>query len=524
MHLLIHNSLSESTFTSRRFLLGSALLLAFGHAVFLWSEISGEVLFVSGEMVLWIATIPLLLIGLLDYRAAILLSVIAIPVFHVPPIPHFFTQGLGDLFGFTAIVGYLIRRVLLPSEMRHLLNGSQLVLVLPISAALISILFNLNTSNEVQWGGVKFQIAEFAGITLGCFYALLLASTIRCDKDFRLLISAVLVSLTLSVAYGLVSIGLMSMCKPDLSGTIMSRGGQVSGGFGNPNYYGSWILFLLPLVLYQLGNQRLSLSRSTAYAIVLMISLLLLLLTVSRSTLLTLICMLLVWGCIAKGKVCKLKVMAVVLTLAVFFPAAWNLRYEKCSQDRDTTLADYILRTNSLAFIQSGVAGNFLHGKTTQKLQVQLNESGYEHPHRMQLLMFSWEAWQSSPFFGIGPGSLASMVRDRTGIGERAHNVIATVLAEQGVVGLLAWLVLWVAVLWRIWRTVWGCADSRPHHVVYGKYLFLIFLSLSTTSLFADQYRVIWLWLFMGLVFSPYFSADDRASVVLTNNVPESSG
>lgn len=513
-------SLSEARLASIRGLSVAATLLVMGHCFFLFVEIAGPTQSASGEVAFWLCVTPLLLAGLRDFRAALLFSVVATPIFFAPTVPSLFTQGAGDLFALIAVSSFLFSHW---RQVIRVVSGVQVILLLIPAAALLSILFNLADSEAFQWNQAKYEIAEFAGLSLAVAYSLLLAWSIRAEKDFKALLIAVFIAVAISVVMGIISLILMSVCMPDLAGTVVSSGGQISGGFGNPNYYGSWMLVLLPIILYQISSRQLSVSKSTAYVIVLVIFLLLLLLTVSRSTLLALICVLLVWGGFAQGWINKSKVMVIVLILAVFFPAVWNARFAAC-RDTDSSLVDYVFRTNTLAFMQSGVAGKFVDGKTTQDVQLQLDASGHEHPTRTQLLMFSWEAWLSSPVFGIGPGNLASLVREQTGIGERAHNVVATVLAEQGAVGLLAWLVFYVMVLWRVWRAGWGCAGSRPHHVVYGKYLFLIFLSLSITSLFADQHRVIWLWMFVGLVFSSYFSSDDRATTALGYNLPESSG
>ncbi len=509
------HSLSEARLASFGWLLGAATLLVMGHGFFLFAEIAVPARSTLGEVAFWLCVTPLLVAGLMDFRAALLFSIVATPIFHTPTVPSLFTQGAGDLFALIALSSFLLSHW---RQVIRVVSGRQVLLLLIPAAALLSILFNLVDLDAFHWNQTKYEVAEFAGLSLAVALSLLLAWSIKTERDLKTLLLAVFIAAAISVVQGYVSLILISVCMPDLSGTIMSPGGQISGGFGNPNYYGSWMLVLLPIVLYQLSNQHLSVSKSTAYVILLVIFLFLLLLTVSRSTLLTLICVLFAWGCIVKGWINKSKVIVIILVLVVLFPVAWNARFEACREDPSLI---NIFSNNVLTIYLQGTLGNILVGKTTQELQTQLDASGHEYPSRTQLLRFSWEAFQSSPIFGIGPGNMASVVRNRTGIGVRAHNVPATILSEQGAVGLFTWLVFWVAVLWRVWRVGWGCAGNRLHHVVYGKYLFLIFLSLSITSLFADQYRVIWLWLFVGLVFSRYFSADDRASVVLVNKGPE---
>ena len=500
-------------------LLGAGTLLVIGHSFFLFGEIAEPAQGAPGEVVFWLCVAPLLLVGLMDFRAALLFSIVAIPIFHIPTIPHLFTQGTGDLFMLITFCSFLFCHW---RQVTRMISGVQILLLLIPAAALLSIFFNLMNSDQLEWNQFKYQVAELSGLSLAIAYSLLLTWSIRTEKDLKILLFAVFIAAVISVVQGFISLILISVCMPDLGGTIMSAGGQVRGGIGNPNYYGSWMLVLLPVVLYQISNQHLTFIKSTAYVILLAIFLLLLLMTVSRSTLLTLIFVLLAWGCFVKGRINKLKIIVIVLLIAIFFPSAWNARFKACSNTHSSHV-DYVLSTNILAFIQGDISEKFLYRKTTESPQTHLNAAANEHPTRMQLLMFSWEAWESSPIFGVGPGNLTSFVRDRTGIGERAHNIPATILSEQGVLGLFAWLALWVVLLRRIWSVGWGYACNRSYHSVLGKYLFLVFLSLSIVGLFADQNRVIWMWLFVGLVLSPYFSADNRASVALGNKEPESS-
>lgn len=503
---LHHNSLSKSRFASWGWLTGAALLLVVGHGIFLLSFIDRSTWGIPGETAIWICAIPLLVIGFLDFRASLLFSIIATPLFLAPSVPHLFTQGLGDLFAFTALSGFLIVH---RGQVPQLLYGRQVGLLLIPGVALASILFNLEGSKAFHWSQIKYEIAELAGLSLSVAYALLLASTVRCSQDLRILMVAAWVAVSISVIHGLVSFGMMSACIPDFKGTIVSPGGQLSGGFGNPNYYGSWLLVVLPLCLHRLSNQQDGVFKRLFFAIVLLTILILLLLTVSRAALLTSLLLLLLWGIMAQSWLSKTKALVILLTLVTFFPAAWNFRFEACRADSDRSLVDYIYQTNTLAFISQGVGSHFAYTKTTEPVREKVDALGREPPGRMQLLVLAHEAWQSSPLLGIGPGNLSTMVQNRTGVGERAHNIAATVMAEQGAVGLLVWLALLSVLLWKVWCTGWGGAGIRPRHPAYGKCLLLIFLSLTITSLFADQYRVIWLWQYVGLILSPFISGID---------------
>lgn len=508
--------LSDTRFGSIGWLSGAAALLVIGHTFFLFAKITEPTQGTSGEVLFWLCVAPVLLVGCLDFRAALLFSIVSIPIFNAPKAySGLFTQGTGDLFALIVVCSFLFSHW---RQVIRVVSGSQLQLLLIPAAAILSTLLNLPNSDTFQWNQIKYSVAEFGGLSLGVAYSLLLTFLLRDERDFQILLRAVFIALVISVIQGFASLILMTACMPDLAGTVISPGGQISGGFGNPNYYGNWLLTLLPIVLYKISQQNRSTLKRIGWSIMLITFLLFLLLTVSRSTLLTLVFLCFAWWAIVKGWIYKVKAIVVVLMIAIFFPAAWNIRFEACN-DVNHLYWDYVSKTNTIVMIESEIFGKFLHGKTTDSLEIQLNESGHEYPSRSKLLFFSWEAWLSSPVIGIGPGNLAFMVKERTGIGERAHNVVATVLAEQGALGLFVWLILFVTVFWRIWRVGWGSACKSQHHAIQGKYLFLIFLSLSITSLFSDQYRATWLWLFIGIIFSPYFSSNDRATVVPRNDL-----
>ncbi len=88
-----------------------------------------------------------------------------------------------------------------------------------------------------------------------------------------------------------------------------------------------------------------------------------------------------------------------------------------------------------------------------------------------------WEAalrmWERAPWLGVGPGNYATIYSEvnlprwEEALGH-AHNIYLNLLAESGLVGLIAYLLLWGSILvwlWRCRRTVghrWRGTEGKP--------------------------------------------------------------
>ena len=78
----------------------------------------------------------------------------------------------------------------------------------------------------------------------------------------------------------------------------------------------------------------------------------------------------------------------------------------------------------------------------------------------------------------------------------RGHNVILTILAVQGIVGIMAWtgwLASFLAVFWHARRQL---AES----VHPSEFLFLAFVGMVVQSMVMDFSRSIWLWQLSALI------------------------
>jgi O-antigen ligase len=74
--------------------------------------------------------------------------------------------------------------------------------------------------------------------------------------------------------------------------------------------------------------------------------------------------------------------------------------------------------------------------------------------------------WQSAPVLGVGPGSYTRVYPEFARMGwlisrGHAHNAYVQIAAEQGILGLLAYLALWVVQWRRAWRTTQIAGTAR---------------------------------------------------------------
>lgn len=491
-------SLAAAVINSKaRLLIASAILFA-GHVAYIYSlQIGGErELF--GVPILWISATPFLLLSVFDFRSGLILSVAATPLFHLPPIPHFFTQGLGDLFAVATIIGFLLRyRVSkIKFEPRY-----AILFAIP-AVALISFLFWLVASDGFVWELAKYGLAEIAGLMLATGYAFLLAVSLNSKEDLNIFFASVFTALSIAIFYGVASLYQVVTCSGGLGRAVLNPGGQVAGGFGNPNYFASYLLLVFPVAIYFYHRNFRCIHRYF-YAVILLLESLLLVMTVSRVGLIGLISLLVAWFVVSQDKYFKFLPLALFVLVIIFFSSGWQYRFKACSDKSDCGVSDYISSSNSLRYAIDNRLVNVVVRKTDENVLTissdHNNVRGYE---RIYLLISAFDVWVSSPLLGVGPGLLAKYIDNGFGVYNRAHNSFLTILAEQGLIGLLPWLILWAALV----RRAFVCAtqQSGDENFIpdYKYYLLMGIVMVGLTSLFADQYRVIWFWQFVGLLFS----------------------
>lgn len=487
------------------YLIFASIVLGVGHSIYLLSVQSAGSWPLLGDTILWIFVFPLFVFCVLDYRSAILVSVVATPFFETPAIPHFFSQGLGDIFAVAVVCGFLLRyrwRIFQYS------TKPEIFLYLIPASSLVSIIANLGSFGEFNWEGIKSGLADAAGLILAVSYALVLATSIRSPRDFRIFLTAVFVAAGVSIIHGLVSFAFTYACIGGWKGSVMSPGLQIAGGFLNPNYYASWLVFLLPFLLWAGGIERQRNSMKILFLSASIVVLLLIMLTLSRAALLASLVVLL-FCVLMSSKLSRVTVLIIMLVTIVFSTTALQYRIWNC-YDRSAN------KQVERFFVQSNILNigleKFKNLVITKELasapeKKELNE--VTKSKRENLLFIAVNAWASNPVFGIGSGNLKEYTGLREGKPNKAHNIFATILAEQGVVGLLVWLMLFGVVSYKILKVIRSEPDGDGYINSIGRLALLMFISITVTSMFSDQFRSIWLWQFFGLVFSLQFSRKD---------------
>lgn len=430
---------------------------------------------------------PLALWALYDYRLGLIFAIVAAPLLTAPPIPHGFTQGFGDLFGICAVMGYLLRHPD-PRKWRGLWRREYVWLLLILAAAFLSLALSPVWVLEVRYG-IQYSLAEIAGYVLGMAYLVVLVNELRDRLDIKVFLYAVVAAVLIVLLFSLVSWVWSLACVGGYGArTALTTNGAISATFSNPNYQAGYLVTVLPFILwvYLQAQQRSWMRYFAATGALLLIFFVQA--TISRSGLVGLVVVWLGWLVITRRER-GTRLMTVVFALMLPMTAAlwWY--------------PNYYCHPSNLGDAHEPYKGGStqLNKGPTQRIKFAANVSkGFEGGSisvRIQLAKNAITAWRNHPFTGVGP-ALLSNYSSVDGQLNRAHNVMLTVLAEQGIVGLLAWTgwsVSLLTVFWRIHRQ--GKVYSHGTAL-----LLLAFMGVLVQSMFMDYYRVIWVWQVGALV------------------------
>lgn len=479
----------------------SALWMATWYAVWLWLRgIHGDHS-ASALTPVMIGFAPLLLWALFDYRIGLLLTATASPLLVAPIIPHGFTQGFGDLFAASTVAGFALR-LPHPHDWLRLWRPEYLWLTLVLIAALVSLAASPAWIQPVKYG-IKYGLAEIAGYCLAITYLAVLAHELRDKRDFKALLYAVAAATLIVTVFSLAALSMSKNCVGGYGArTVLTSNQAITSTFDNPNYLACYLLAVLPLaLLVYLRSAHSTLVRRIA-AVSVMLLIFMVQATMSRSGLVGLIILWLGWLAIARWQP-STRMMSVIMGLMLpITVAVWWYPACTCSDVPESSCAPrqliYSLKSdpevqglNLISSISESVAN------TPKKWDV-----GVRH----NLAQNAVAIWREYPITGVGV-ALMSNYSSVDGQANRAHNVMLTVLAEQGAIGVLAWtgwLGCIAAVFWRARRKL-----LEPNSPL--AFLALSFLAMVVQSLFMDHYRMIWLWQLGALILAtPLIMATSR--------------
>jgi hypothetical protein len=407
----------------------------------------------------------------------LLLAIIAAPLLSAPPIPHFFTQGFGDLFAVCAVVGYVLRHPA-PSEWRQLWRREYIGLLLILAAAFLSLALSPVWDQQVRYG-IKYGLAEIAGYCLAMAYLAILAHEVHDRLDIKAVLHAVVAAIFIVALFSLASLGWSLTCVGGYGArTALTVNGAITSVLTNPNYHASYLVAMLPLALwfYLRAPHRSWARRFAATAALFLVFFVQA--ALSRSGLIGLAVVWIGWLMITRWER-GTRMMTVIFGLMLAMTVTlWSYPTYICDPNNYSGESKGIVNNSSGESMRIKFAMDHSKGFVDGGLVV-----------RIALAKNAIQAWRDHPGTGVGAGLLAnySSVDEHA---NRAHNVILTILAEQGIVGLMAWtgwLASLLAVFWHARRQL----AERGHP---SAFLFLAFVGMVVQGMFMDFYRVIWLW------------------------------
>lgn len=118
---------------------------------------------------------------------------------------------------------------------------------------------------------------------------------------------------------------------------------------------------------------------------------------------------------------------------------------------------------------------------------------------RGEIYKKSWELIKSHPILGIGWGSISTYLgTDERGAGLNASNIFLEVWLGTGIVGLVAFLVVWTFVLLKSIRDFFFAKDVEK---IWPLFMLLGWFALTVPNLFNSGIMLGFLWLYLGISF-----------------------
>lgn len=197
-------------------------------------------------------------------------------------------------------------------------------------------------------------------------------------------------------------------------------------------------------------------------------------------------------------------VAALVLLLLTPLLSVWYIRDVRVAPETDPSaqkesveLREGSVRQNPVYFFREGAGA--------EKLTLQVD---YAYNHYYWLKRGAWAMFWSSPAVGVGAGNFLGELNDLSGKTaevpaglknyESAQSQVFTTLAEQGLLGAAALVLLWAAVL----RLLWGGArrgEGPGQAIALGALAAVAGVLLSSIDMDVMNFRFVWVALALGV-------------------------
>jgi O-antigen ligase len=118
---------------------------------------------------------------------------------------------------------------------------------------------------------------------------------------------------------------------------------------------------------------------------------------------------------------------------------------------------------------------------------------------RGQVFQKSWEAIKKQPILGVGYGAISVILgQDERGINLNSSNIFLEVWLGSGLIGLAAFILLWVNAFWIFGKRFWTGADAGEKS--FALFILLGSFALIIPNLFNAGIFLMILWFFWGIV------------------------
>ena len=510
----------------------SVASICMGLAYFLWLVLRNE----YGEhdskalAALAIGFGPWLLKAFLDYRTGIVLTIVATPFFVAPSIPHWFTQGFGDLFALATVAGcaFYHRRRLLPKLASCMARKRYVWIALLWSSGVLSLVAQV-IGGSIEAGGERYALAELAGIGLAFGFMALIVHEVSSEKDLARIFWGFGLALSVVLAYGIVGAGFTLRCAGGYYGaSLLSPNQGVAASFLAPNSFVSYAAVALPFILALYFAWPW--PKRVAVLMCMLLFIYMVEASLSRAGLVVLAVILAGFVAIARWrKGTRVVTLAYVGVLPLTFIVWW---YPACMCDDAPpwACAPWYVAKQELGIekhygrmwkkederriLRDETAGEERSGRSaragagagrgmldvTRKIikgasETRIVPKGAIDNTRIALVREAYSIWREHWLFGVGIGQLDRHIAIG-GYNYKAHNVYLTILAEQGMIGAIAWIGWLAGLSLVVWR-------FRGHLTDFGHaapFLMLAFIGVCVMSLFIDHLRSIWLWQLFALM------------------------